>query len=107
MIEANGDLNMILREVNVGLLIVTLIPMIGTAIFVLLAFHRMGYGKVGKYLSFGFIVLVGSLVFGLINNIAGPNLYVQVIASLVRLTGWLALLIGFMYLYVEADRSIP
>jgi hypothetical protein len=96
-----------IKEINAALLIVTFIPMIGTAMFVWLAFHRMGYGKVGKYLCWGFSILVSSLVFGLINNTLGPSPEAQFVAGVLRVIGWTGLMLGFIYLYVEADRSIP
>lgn len=96
-----------IKEINAILLIVTFIPIIGTAIFVWLAFYRMGYGKVGRYLTWGFSLLTVSLVFGLINNVAGPSDEAQLIAGVLRVAGWSGLMLGFIYLYVEADRSIP
>lgn len=96
-----------IRELNAFLLIVTFVPIIGTAIFVWLAFHRMGYGKVGRYLCWGFSLLVASLIFGLVNNTMGPSPEAQLVAGVLRVSGWSGLMLGFIYLYVEADRSIP
>lgn len=96
-----------IKEINALLLIVTFVPIIGTAIFVWLAFHRMGYGKVGRYLCMGFSLLTASLVFGLVNNTVGSSPEAQLIAGFLRVAGWSGLMLGFIYLYVEADRSIP
>lgn len=98
---------MTLRELNAVLLLLTFVPMVATAIFVVVGFHRMGYGRVGRYLCAGFIVLVGSLIFGLVNNIAGPDEIAQVVAGVLRIVGWSGLATGFVYLWIEADRSLP
>lgn len=96
-----------LRELNKVLLILTFIPMVLGAVFAFLAYSRMGYGRVGTALCSGFVVLVVSLFLGLVNNLLGPDDILQMIAGVTRVMGWFLLALSFVWLYADADRSIP
>jgi hypothetical protein len=87
--------------------VATFMPVIGTTIFCVLAYDRIGFGPVGKFICSGFLTLMISLAVGLLNNTIGPNEYLQFASGITRLLGWLLLCSGFLFHYIEADRSIP
>jgi hypothetical protein len=89
------------------LLILTFVPMVMTAVFAFLAYSRMGYGRVGTSLCIGFVLLVASLFGALANNLLGPDEILQMIVGVVRVVGWFCLALSYVWLYADADRSIP
>lgn len=96
-----------MREFITVLLLFTFVPMILAAVMCVIAFYRMGYGRVGRTMSVGFVVLVSSLLLGLVNSFIGPNEAFQFLAGILRVVGWSGIALSFIYLWQEADRSLP
>lgn len=91
-----------------ALMLITFIPMIASAIFIVISFYRIGYGSIGKYLSTGFTILILSLLIGFINSISpikDDNL--NLIANISRVIGWSFIALGCLFLWVEVDRNTP
>lgn len=95
-------------ELHIALLLVALIPMLGAATFKVLAFHKLGYGRIGKSISIGYMLLVGSLVFVIITEALGDtSIETEPIADVLRALGWTGLCIGAVLFYIEVGRSLP
>lgn len=97
---------MFANDANTVLLLLTFLPMIIAAVFVVMSFYRAGYGPIGKLLSIGFLTLVASLIFGIMYSIERQAVY-QTIAGATRAFGWSLIALGFIAWFRELDRSIP
>lgn len=101
-------MNILTTDYNTLTLVLTFIPVMLSAVFAALCFHRLVYGTIGKLMVLGLCVIVVSLVSGLMFNAVTPRDYVyQAVAGTLRLFGWSMIALGFIVWFVEIDRSVP
>lgn len=97
----------ILKLLNAAALLLTVLPMLTTAIVFLLAFRKMDYGYVGTRLTWGFMCLTLSALISAFNQLTEMNLWIVLTSQCVRFIGACCIAFGAVGLYKDVDENVP
>lgn len=98
---------MTLHETETIILLMTIVPMGTAAMFVILTYYRLGYGKIGIFKTAGYSILAMATFSNVVNHIVWENDWLDVFFRGWSLVGWIVLAVAAVVMWLEADRSIP
>lgn len=94
-------------EVETLILLLTGLPMGLAAVFVVLTYYRIGYGRIGIFKTAGYAVLTMAVLSNVVNHLIWHNSWLDLFLRGWGLVGWVILAVAAIAMWVEADRSIP